>query len=179
MKNNVFRVLVTFCQPLDIPAEGGRSSIQGTQVKYLMAGEDLSMLQTERGFNAPLGYQNLKCFLEPEAIQQLTAAPAFYDCEFRMVAGSDGKLVSKPVSFEYVADACFLMLNKEGQLISGEGEILEKAALRPDPEAAAEVPGEESASEKEQAGKPGQDLQGANASPSKPDGKHPSGKSTK
>lgn len=128
MNNNVFRVLVTFCQPLDISAEGGRSSIQGTQVKYLMAGEDLSMLQTQRGVNAPLGYQNLKCFLEPEVIKQLTAAPAFYDCEFRMVAGSDGKLVSKPVSFQYVADACFFMLGDNGQFLSGDGGVLEKVA---------------------------------------------------
>lgn len=111
--NNVFRVLVTFCQPLDIPAEGGRDRIQGTQVKYLMAGEDLSMLETQRGFNCALGYQNLKCFLEPDVMRQLTAAPAFYDCEFRMVAGSDGKLVSKPVSFTYVADACFSLVGDD------------------------------------------------------------------
>ena len=110
---NTFRILVTFCQPLDIPAEGGRDRIQGTQVKYLMAGEDLSMLETQRGYNCPLGYQNLKCFLDPAVMAQLTAAPAFYDCEFRMVAGADGKLVSKPVSFSYVADACFSLLGSE------------------------------------------------------------------
>lgn len=107
MNNNVFRVLVTFCQPLDIPAEGGRSSLRGTQVKYLMAGEDLSMLQVQKGHNVALGYQNLKCFLDLDVINQLPAAPAFYDCEFRMRAGSDGKLVSVPVSFTYVADAVF------------------------------------------------------------------------
>lgn len=107
MNHNVFRVLVTFCQPLDIPAEGSRGSVRGTQVKYLMAGEDLSMLQVQKGTNTALGYQNLKCFLDPDVIRQLPAAPAFYDCEFRMKAGSDGKLVSVPVSFTYVADAVF------------------------------------------------------------------------
>lgn len=105
--NNTFRILVTFCQPLDIPAEGARSGIKGTQVKYLMAGEDLSMLQTQKGMNVPLGYQNLKCFLDPEVMQQLIAAPAFYDCEFEMRAGSDGKLTSVPRAFHYVADAQF------------------------------------------------------------------------
>ena len=160
--NNVFRVLVTFCQPLDIPGEGGRSSIQGTQVKYLMAGEDLSMLQTQRGVNVPLGYQNLKCFLELEAMKQLTAAPAFYDCEFRMVAGSDGKLVSKPVSFQYVADACFSLLGTDGRMMTGDGDILEKVA-----------PGVSETAPKE-GGAPDKD-----APDHKPDGKNPSGKSGK
>lgn len=105
MSNNVFRVLVTFCQPLDIN-DGGRS-IRGTQIKYLMAGEDLAMLQVQKGFNVPLGYQNLKCFLDLDVMKQLPAAPAFYDCEFRMRAGSDGRLVSVPVSFTYVGDAVF------------------------------------------------------------------------
>lgn len=113
MTNSVFRVLVTFCQPLDIPAEGGRDRIQGTQVKYLMAGEDLSMLQVQHGYGVPLGYQNLKCFLDPDVIKQLPAAPAFYDCEFRLVAGSDGKLVSKPVSFSYVGDVVFSLFDDD------------------------------------------------------------------
>lgn len=104
--SNRMRILVTFANTYDMPAEVGRDAMKGCTVQYFFLGESGAGMQPvqEWDVSLPVGYQRSKVSLDFAKRAKISVAPAIYDGTFEMVVGGDGKPVAKLVDVDYVED---------------------------------------------------------------------------
>ena len=102
--NNKSRILLTFANAFDMTDEKTGKQNVGCSIRYYFFGENGEMFKTMSGYDGPIGYQCAKCSLDPVMRGKIKKAPAFYDAEFSMSIGSDGKPVMKVVDLEFVGD---------------------------------------------------------------------------
>lgn len=101
---NKTKILVTFANIYDMPAEVGRDSMKGCSVEYYFygeAGEALAPTISE-DMTQPQGYRRSKVSMNYEKRAEIPVCPCICEGTFTMVTGSDGKPVMKLVDIEYV-----------------------------------------------------------------------------
>lgn len=112
--SNKMRILITFANTYDMPAEVGRDAMKGCSVHYFFIGNDGSALDpvTEWDVSRPVGYQRSKVSLDFAKRAKISVAPGIYDGTFEMVVGGDGKPVAKLVDVDYIEPFCIKDLLK-------------------------------------------------------------------
>lgn len=102
--SNKMRILVTFANVYDMPAEVGRDAMKGCTVHYFFLGENGEQFKPVPTIDPamPIGYQRSKVSLDYTMRGKIKAAPAVYDGEFTMTVGGDGKPTLKLVDLEFV-----------------------------------------------------------------------------
>ena len=106
---NKQRILLMFANEYDMRTEDGRN-MKGCILNYYFSGENCESLKLCTGTTGSIGYQRAKCSVDYDMRDKITAAPAYYDAEFSMKVGSDGKPVLVVENLEFVADAAFSMV---------------------------------------------------------------------
>ena len=102
--SNKMRILITFANTYDMPAEVGRDAMKGCCVHYFFIGNDGSAMDpvTEWDVGLPVGYQRSKVSLDFAKRAKISVAPGIYDGVFEMVVGGDGKPVAKLVDVDLI-----------------------------------------------------------------------------
>lgn len=101
---NKMRILVTFANTYDMPAETGRDAMKGCIVHYYFLGDDGQAFAPQFSMDtvSPLGYQRSKVSMDYTMRAKIKSAPGIYDGSFAMTVGSDGKPVLKLIDLDYV-----------------------------------------------------------------------------
>lgn len=122
--SNKMRILVTFANTYDMPAEVGRDAMKGCTVHYFFLGENGEAFRPVRDYDPaqPLGYQRSKVSLDYTMRGKIKAAPAVYDGYFNMTVGGDGKPTLKLVDLEYVQDLDISSLLKVSEKATTAGK---------------------------------------------------------
>lgn len=102
--SNKMRILVTFANTYDMPAENGRDAMKGCTVHYFFLGENGEAFrpQISSDPSLPIGYQRSKVSLDYTKRGKIDVVPGVYDGEFTMSVGSDGKPTLKLIDLSYV-----------------------------------------------------------------------------
>lgn len=102
--SNKMKILVTFANTYDMPAEQGRDAMKGCTVNYFFLGGDGEQFKPMRSIDPAMaiGYQRSRVSLDYTMRGKIKEAPAVYDGEFIMTVGGDGKPTLKLVDLEFV-----------------------------------------------------------------------------
>lgn len=110
------RILVTYCAPWDMTAQGGG---KGCTVNYFIAGNNNEYLQATNDVNqGVVGFQSAKCTVDSEKREQYSFVPGFYDATFTMKVGSDRKPVSVLDNVEFVSQVDFVPSKPRPEAVS-------------------------------------------------------------
>lgn len=102
--SNKMKILVTFANTYDMPAETGRDAMKGCTVHYFFLGDDGEAFKPMPTVDPalPVGYQRSKVSLDYTMRGKIKTVPGVYDGDFIMTVGGDGKPTLKLVDLEYL-----------------------------------------------------------------------------
>lgn len=131
MEDLKVRVLILYAKPYRINDEQTGEIKEGVSCNYYMGDK----LETVLNKDGSRGMRPAKCSLDIDKFSKIITAPAFYDAQFEMTVGADGKPVLKITDLEFTSTA---------RLVCESDEVEEKAAdKKAEAEAEESVPGEE------------------------------------
>lgn len=108
MNTVTMKILLMFANAYSMISED-KQLTEGCTINYYPLGENGETIEPKEylGVEGPAGVQRAKASLPKNARLSVSKVPGVYNAEFEMTIGSDGKLVSKPVSLEYIGDVEF------------------------------------------------------------------------